>query len=213
MAFRGRGRGRGRFGGGGMDRMPTNFIPYENFPALERLPNAMDVYRLSDPEARNIAFEKSKLEDFWRGSCYHLKEDAFRTKKETDTMGILGKKQKTQERREALASYLKLTPSNFPVELIQGSRRLQPSNKKLKWDRRTDELSFDTLEKLEEKHTDKDGKGEKKKQDEDDEGEEEEREGEAEEESSDDDYNQNIDFDDDEDEYNMEEAAEEEAFD
>ncbi|KAJ3698033.1 hypothetical protein LUZ61_001738 [Rhynchospora tenuis] len=208
-----RGRGRGRGFGGGYDRMPSTFTPYENFPAVERFPNAMDVVRSSDPEARNIAFEKSKLEDFWRGSCYHLKEDAFRSKKETDTVRISGKKQKTQERREALAYYLKLTPSNFPVELIQGSRRPQPSNKKLKWDRRTDELSFDTFEKLEEKHKDKDGKGEKKKQDEDEEDGEEEREGEAEEESSDDDYNQNIDFDDDEDEFNMEEAAEEDAYD
>jgi DNA-directed RNA polymerase III subunit RPC7 len=31
------------------------------------------------------------------------------------------RKRKTQSKREALAFYLKLTPSNFPAELVQGS--------------------------------------------------------------------------------------------
>lgn len=30
------------------------------------------------------------------------------------------RKRKTQNKREALLSYLKLTPSNFPAELVQG---------------------------------------------------------------------------------------------
>ena len=31
------------------------------------------------------------------------------------------RKRKTQSKREGLASYLKLAPSNFPAELVQGS--------------------------------------------------------------------------------------------
>ena len=31
------------------------------------------------------------------------------------------RKRKTHNKREALASYLKLTPSNFPAELVQGT--------------------------------------------------------------------------------------------
>jgi len=31
------------------------------------------------------------------------------------------RKRKTQSKREALSLYLKLTPSNFPAELVQGS--------------------------------------------------------------------------------------------
>jgi DNA-directed RNA polymerase III subunit RPC7 len=31
------------------------------------------------------------------------------------------RKRKTQSKREGLASYLKLAPSNFPSELVQGS--------------------------------------------------------------------------------------------
>lgn len=31
------------------------------------------------------------------------------------------RKRKAQSKREALALYLKLTPSNFPAELVQGS--------------------------------------------------------------------------------------------
>ena len=31
------------------------------------------------------------------------------------------RKRKTQSKREALSLYLKLSPSNFPAELVQGS--------------------------------------------------------------------------------------------
>ncbi|XP_078155004.1 uncharacterized protein LOC144551074 [Carex rostrata] len=211
MAFRGRGRGRGR--GGGYER-PPNFTPYENFPDMERLPNLVDIIHSSHSQetkmnAQMNALRKSQLEEFWRGSCYYLQEDASRTKKELGTRRILGKKPKTQERREALGNYLKLNPSNFPVELIQGSRRVQQISKKLKWDRHADQLAFDSFEKLEEKHKDKDEKVEKKQ----DEDEDEEPQEDADEESSDDDYNQNIDFDDDEDDMNMEEDAEEDVYD
>jgi DNA-directed RNA polymerase III subunit RPC7 len=119
------------------------------------------------------------------------------------------RKRKTHSKREALASYLILTPANFPVELVQGSKRGQPSSKKLRWDRSSDDQAFEVFEKLEEKHKDGDKKTEKDGDDE-DEHEEEEVE---EEENSDDDYNQNIEFDDDDDDWNQEEEAHEDYYD
>ncbi|KAF0908174.1 hypothetical protein E2562_022974, partial [Oryza meyeriana var. granulata] len=145
-----------------------------------------------------------KFEDFWRTSCYHLEEDV--PKKKNDDKEIerySDRKRKTQSKREALVSYLKLTPSNFPAELVQGSRRGQPSNKKLRWDRGSDEQAFEVFEKLEEKHKDGDKKTEKDGDDEDEQEEEEVEE----DENSDDDYNQNIEFDDDDDDWNQEEEA------
>lgn len=119
------------------------------------------------------------------------------------------RKRKTQLKREALASYLKLTPANFPAELLQGSRRGQQSNKKLRWDRDSDEKALEVFEKLEQTHKDGDKKAEKEGDDE-DEQEEEEAEGD---ENSDDDYNQNIEFDDDDDDWNQEEETHEDCYD
>uniref|UniRef100_A0A804MZB9 DNA-directed RNA polymerase III subunit n=1 Tax=Zea mays TaxID=4577 RepID=A0A804MZB9_MAIZE len=118
------------------------------------------------------------------------------------------RKRKTQSKREGLASYLKLAPSNFPSELVQGSRRGQATNKKLRWDKESDEQAFEAFEKLEQKH--KDGSKVEKEGDDEDEQEEEVQE---EEENSDDDYNQNIEFDDDDDDWNQEDEAQEDFYD
>ncbi|CAA6664429.1 unnamed protein product [Spirodela intermedia] len=117
-------------------------------------------------------------------------------------------KQKNQMKREALESYLKLLPSNFPTELIQGSKRIQRDKKKLRWDGDSDEKLFEKLERLEENNQ----KGEKEKKGDSDEEEEEQLEEVDEESSEEDDYNQNIDFDDDEDDLNMEEEEYEDAY-
>uniref|UniRef100_A0A0E0LN72 Cathepsin propeptide inhibitor domain-containing protein n=1 Tax=Oryza punctata TaxID=4537 RepID=A0A0E0LN72_ORYPU len=210
MASRGRGRGRGRRGGGyGFDH-PAKHTPHEDFPDIT-LPE-MTCARAT-MEEKALIQSTLKFEDFWKTSCYHLEEDV--PKKKNDDKEIerySDRKRKTHSKREALASYLTLTPSNFPVELVQGSRRGQPSNKKLRWDRSSDDQAFEVFEKLEEKHKarasslifeDGDKKTEKDGDDE-DEHEEEEVE---EEENSDDDYNQNIEFDDDDDDWNQEEEA------
>jgi len=118
------------------------------------------------------------------------------------------RKRKTSK-REGLKLYLKLTPSNFPAELVQGSRRGQASNKKLRWDKDSDEQAFEVFEKLEQKHKD----GSKVEKEGEDEDEQEEEEVQEEEENSDDDYNQNIEFDDDDDDWNQEEEAQEDFYD
>ncbi|KAJ1253454.1 hypothetical protein BS78_K254000 [Paspalum vaginatum] len=210
MAFRGgRGRwGRGRGGGSGFDH-PAKHAPYENFPDIT-LPEMTCVTASNDQRA--LILSTLKLEGFWKTSCYHLEEDAHAPKKKNQDREIerfSDRKRKTQTKREALVSYLKLTPSNFPAELVQGSRRGQVSNKKLRWDKDSDEQAFEAFEKLEQKHKD----GIKVEKEGDDEDEVEEEEVQEEEESSDDDYNQNIEFDDDDDDWNQEEEAHEDCFD
>ncbi|BAF22163.1 uncharacterized protein [Oryza sativa Japonica Group] len=206
MASRGRGRGRGRRGGGyGFDH-PAKHTPHEDFPDIT-LPE-MTCARAT-MEEKALIQSTLKFEDFWKTSCYHLEEDV--PKKKNDDKEIerySDRKRKTHSKREALASYLILTPANFPVELVQGSKRGQPSSKKLRWDRSSDDQAFEVFEKLEEKHKDGDKKTEKDGDDED-----EHEEEEVEEENSDDDYNQNIEFDDDDDDWNQEEEAHEDYYD
>ncbi|XP_078435589.1 uncharacterized protein LOC144706486 isoform X3 [Wolffia australiana] len=120
-------------------------------------------------------------------------------------------KLKGPAKREALESYLKLFPSNFPTELIQGSRKTTREKKKLRWDVDSDEKLFEKLERLEE-NVKEDEKGDKDKKGESDEEEEEQPEEVEEESSEEDDYNQNIEFDDDEDDLNMEEEEFEDAY-
>ncbi|KAG2638300.1 glutamic acid-rich protein-like [Panicum virgatum] len=209
MSFRGRGRGgrgRGRGGGFGYDH-PAKHVPHEDFPDTT-LPEMMCVKMSNEEKA--LLMSTLKLEEFWRTSCYHLEEDAPKKKNEDKEIERFSdRKRKTHNKREALASYLKLTPSNFPAELVQGSRRGQVSNKKLRWDKDSDEHAFQVFEKLEEKHKD----GSKVEKEGDDEEEEEEEEVQEEEENSDDDYNQNIEFDDDDDDWNQEEEAHEDYYD
>ncbi|CAD6217204.1 unnamed protein product [Miscanthus lutarioriparius] len=206
MSFRGRGRGgRGRGGGFGYDH-PAKHAPHEDFPDIT-LPE-MKCAKASNEE-KALILSTLKLEEFWRSSCYHLEEDAPKKKNEDKEIERFSdRKCKTQSKREALALYLKLTSSNFPAELVQGSRRGQASNKKLRWDKDSDEQAFEVFEKLEQKH--KDGSKVEKEGDDEDEQEEEEVQ---EEENSDDDYNQNIEFDDDDDDWNQEEEAQEDFYD
>uniref|UniRef100_A0A0D9X1E5 DNA-directed RNA polymerase III subunit n=1 Tax=Leersia perrieri TaxID=77586 RepID=A0A0D9X1E5_9ORYZ len=206
MASRGRGRGRGKWPGGGYDH-PARHTPHEDFPEIA-LPEMTCARATVEEKAMIVA--TLKFEDFWRNSCYHLEEDA--PKKKNDDKEIerySDRKRKTQSKREALSSYLKLTPANFPAELVQGSKRGQASNKKLRWDRGSDDQPFEVFEKLEEKHKEGDKKTEKDGDDEDEHEEEEVEEAE----SSDDDYNQNIEFDDDDDDWNQEEEAHEDYYD
>lgn len=207
MAFRGRGRARGRGGfGSGFDR-PAKHAPHEDFPDIT-LP-AMTCAKATNEEKALIQ-STLKFEEFWRHSCYHLEEDAPKKRNEDKEIERFSdRKRKTQAKREALASYLKLTTANFPAELVQGSRRGQLSNKRLRWDRDSDEQAFEVFEKLEEKHKDGDKKADKEGDDE-DEHEEEEVE---EDENTDDDYNQNVEFDDDDDDWNQEEEAHEDYYD
>ncbi|CAD6232953.1 unnamed protein product [Miscanthus lutarioriparius] len=207
MSFRGRGRGgRGRGGGFGYDH-PAKHAPHEDFPDIT-LPE-MKCAKASNEE-KALIVSTLKLEEFWRSSCYYLEEDAPKKKNEDkDIERFSDRKRKTQSKREALSLYLKLTPSNFPAELVQGSRTGQASNKKLRWDKDSDEKAFEVFEKLEQKHKD----GSKVEKEGDDEDEQEEEEVQEEEENSDDDYNQNIEFDDDDDDWNQEEEAQEDFYD
>ncbi|KAL6855877.1 hypothetical protein ACP4OV_018679 [Aristida adscensionis] len=206
MAFRGRGRGgRGRGGGFGFEH-PAKHAPHENFPEVT-MPG-MTCGKASAEEKLMIQ-ATVRLEEFWKTSCYHLDEGALKKKNEDKEIERFSdRKRKTHSKREALSLYLKLTPSNFPAELIHGSKRGQPSNKKLRWDKGSDEQAFEVFEKLEQ--TNKDGEKKVEKEDDDDEQEEEEAE---EEENSDDDYNQNIEFDDDDDDWNQEEETHEDFYD
>ncbi|NP_001144128.1 uncharacterized protein LOC100276973 [Zea mays] len=208
MSFRGRGRGgrgRGRGGGFGYDH-PAKHVPHEDFPDIA-LPE-MKCAKASNEE-KALIVSTLKLEEFWRSSCYYLEEDAPKKKNEDKEIERFSdRKRKTQSKREGLASYLKLAPSNFPAELVQGSRRGQATNKKLRWDKESDEQAFEAFEKLEQKH--KDGSKVEKEGDDEDEQEEEVQE---EEENSDDDYNQNIEFDDDDDDWNQEDEAQEDFYD
>ncbi|KAK3125667.1 hypothetical protein QOZ80_7BG0608150 [Eleusine coracana subsp. coracana] len=207
MAFRGRGRG-GRGRGGGFGFMhPAKHEEYKNFPEIN-VPE-MTCAKASNDE-KLLLHSTLKFEEFWKTSCYHLEEDAPKKKNEDKEIERFSdRRRKTHAKRESLALYLKLTSSNFPAELLQGSRRGQASNKKLRWDKDSDEQAFEIFEKLEQTHKDGDKKAEKEDEDE-DEPEEEEAE---EEENSDDDYNQNIEFDDDDDDWNQEEEAQEDYYD
>uniref|UniRef100_A0A0E0EE86 DNA-directed RNA polymerase III subunit n=1 Tax=Oryza meridionalis TaxID=40149 RepID=A0A0E0EE86_9ORYZ len=187
MASRGRGRGRGRRGGGyGFDH-PAKHTPHEDFPDIT-LPE-MTCARAT-MEEKALIQSTLKFEDFWKTSCYHLEEDV--PKKKNDDKEIerySDRKRKTHSKREALASYLILTPANFPVELVQGSRRGQPSNKKLRWDRSSDDQAFEVFEKLEEKHKARASSLNLSH------------------------VNMNIEFDDDDDDWNQEEEAHEDYYD
>ncbi|CAN6168765.1 unnamed protein product [Urochloa humidicola] len=207
MSFRGRGRGgRGRGGFGAFDH-PAKHEPHEDFPDIT-LP-AMTCVKVSNEE-KVLLLSTLKLEEFWRTSCYHLDEEAPKKKKEDKEIERFSdRKRKGPGKREPLAAYLKLSASNFPAELLQGSRRGQVSNKKLRWDKESDENALELFEKLEEKNKD----GSKVEKEGDDEDEQEEEEAQEEEENSDDDYNQNIEFDDDDDDWNQEEEAHEDFYD
>ncbi|KAL6656943.1 hypothetical protein ACP70R_004723 [Stipagrostis hirtigluma subsp. patula] len=207
MALRGRGRGGGG-GRGGVSEFdrgypPDKMKPHEDFPDTT-LPGNTCATEAESKEEKALRESAEKFDEFWRRSCYHLHEDAPKKRNEDKEIETFSdRKHKIQSKPEALASYLKLTMTNFPAELIQGSKRGQLNNKKLRWDRDSDKQAFDVFENLEQTHNHKDGdkKAEKKGDEEEDEQEEEEVERD---ENSDDDYNQNIEFDDDDDDWNQE---------
>ncbi|XP_047085667.1 DNA-directed RNA polymerase III subunit RPC7-like [Lolium rigidum] len=219
MSFRGRGgRGGGRGGRGGRGYgaptyFPVKHSPHEDFPEIalppvikcgELINKVEKEIKLTNKEAALIESTKN-FEEFMRNSCYHLELDAPKKKNDgKEIKRFSDRKPKTYSKREPLKSYLKLTPRNFPAELLDGFKQLQPSNKKRRWDNVSVGQAFEAFEKLEEKHS-KDGenKAEKDGEEEDVEDEEEVEE----EESSDDDYNQGIEFDDDDDDWNQEEEA------
>uniref|UniRef100_A0ACD5UJS8 Uncharacterized protein n=2 Tax=Avena sativa TaxID=4498 RepID=A0ACD5UJS8_AVESA len=215
MSFRGRGgRGGGRGGRGGRGgfggsnySFQAKHAPHEDFPEIT-LPE-MTCSKATNEE-RALIQSTLKLEEFMKNSCYHLELDA--PKKKNDDKEIerfSDRKRKTQSKREPLKSYLKLTPGNFPAELLDGFKQVQSSNKKLRWDKDSVDKAFEVFEKLEEKHKNGENKAEKDGEEEDIEDEEEVEE----EESSDDDYNQNIEFDDDDDDWNQEAEAQEDCYD
>lgn len=194
MLYRGRGRGSGR-GGSGSFAKPEQFTLY---PDVE-LPSVSGV-----PENRALVAWSLRLQNFWKSSSYYL-EEATATKSKSTEIDRYSDRDKTsiQARRDPLSYHLKLTPANFPQELIQGSKRVQHDQRKVRWN---PESGFQKLDLLERRERDKDEKEKKEGE------EEEEEEGiEVEEEgiSDDDDYNQNIDFDDDEDDFNMDEGEDE----
>lgn len=221
MAFRGRGRGRGgrgRGGGGGFLERSSKKEPYILFPEDVILPSLPNIDNLTNEEKLLIR-SKYKLEHFWLVSCYHLELEAFpkseksKRDKEKSSKVLESKKedveierysdrfkQRTLAKREALESYLKQIPSNFPPELIQGAKRARRATKKLRWDRNLDEQKLDVFAKLEEKH---------KGNDEEDEGEDEVESEEGGEYSDEGDYEQNRDFDDDDDDMNQDDGPEE----
>lgn len=210
MAFRGRGGGRG--GRGGRTSQFDRYVPpvaYELFPENSNLPR--DPIFPLPPEEQALITGKARLEKFLKDSCYYLEEAPKSKKGDKEIEQYSDRfKSKAQAKRESLALYLKLTPSNFPPELIQGSKRVQPDNKKLRWGRDSDTQLLDMFEKLEENTKGDEIEGKEKRGESED---EEDPEEEGEEESSDDgDYNQNIDFDDDEDDLNMEEEADEDYY-
>ncbi|XP_078435587.1 uncharacterized protein LOC144706486 isoform X2 [Wolffia australiana] len=166
-----------------------------------------------EKDYRRLIHFKLKFENFWKSSCYHLEETAKISKSQGPDIERYSDKIKLKgpAKREALESYLKLFPSNFPTELIQGSRKTTREKKKLRWDVDSDEKLFEKLERLEE-NVKEDEKGDKDKKGESDEEEEEQPEEVEEESSEEDDYNQNIEFDDDEDDLNMEEEEFEDAY-
>ncbi|KAG0455861.1 hypothetical protein HPP92_023649 [Vanilla planifolia] len=208
MVFRGRGRGRGRGGRGGpyeyriAKHEPFIIFPEDvNLPSTERFENLL-------PDEKELIHLKVGYERFIKGSCYYLKDS-----KREEGVEDIGVKLKEKRRylNQHIGDYMKLNVSNFPNELIKGTKRERVENKKIRWERnQADDFGF--LEKLEEMYKDGDEKANgKKKEDHADEQEEMEEE-EEEESSEDDDYAENEYFDDDEDDFNMDEEPEEDCY-
>lgn len=208
MAYRGRGRGRGGgYGGFGGFRIAKQ-EPFVLFPDIE-LPDRANV-----KEEKDLVILNSKLQTYWKLSPYYL-EDTVPEKKESpdiERYSDRAKSRTTASRRDPLSSHLKLTAGYFPMELIQGSKRVPRDQRKVRWNPQSD-LQLDFFDKLAEKEGqvkvgEKEGEKEKKEG----ENEDDEEGGEqADEEFSDDgDYNQGEYFDDDEDDFNMDDDNDDE---
>ncbi|OUZ99423.1 DNA-directed RNA polymerase III [Macleaya cordata] len=203
MAFRGRGRGRGRGGfGGGFGGFIGNPEPFTLFPEDVQLPDITGV-----TEEKALIYWNWKLQNYWKSSPYYL-EAAAKKSQDTDIERYSDRNKPNKAKRAPLSSHLNLTPAYFPLELIEGTRRVQHDQRNVRWNPESDQQKFDLFEKLEKKYQDEDGKGAKEKKEAENEDDDEEGIEEEDEEFSDDgDYNQNIDFDDDEDDFNMDEGG------
>ncbi|KAF6164670.1 hypothetical protein GIB67_035105 [Kingdonia uniflora] len=214
---RGWGRGRGFGGGGGFGIVKTE--PYLYFPEDVELP---DVHGIT--EEKTLANWNVKLLNYWKFSPYYIEDKAQNTPQlprfpidepsEFNLLGMLDsndveierysdKYKPKKKRRDPLSYYLKLTPTNFPLELIQGSKRVQHDQSKLQWNPDSSD-AFTVLDKVDKKFKDhvKELQAEKKAKE--DESEEENGENIEEESSNDeiDDYTEGQYFDDDEDDFN-----------
>ncbi|XP_077210542.1 DNA-directed RNA polymerase III subunit [Tasmannia lanceolata] len=214
MSYRGRGRGRGGgFGRGGGYTAPVKEVPFVPFPEDVKLPEIPTELEFQAWE-KTLCQQKVALQKFLKYSPYHLDVDPKSNSRAVDIERYSDvNKPETKAKRDSLSHFLKLTPANFPLELLQGLKRVKHDQKNLRWDPESGLSKMDMFEKLEQKYKGQDGKGEKVKKEgesEDDEGKIEEEE---EEDSDDGDYNQNIDFDDDEDDLNMDDGDDEPCYD
>ncbi|KAG0454700.1 hypothetical protein HPP92_023992 [Vanilla planifolia] len=151
MAFRGRGRGRGRGGRGGpyeyriAKHEPFIIFPEDvNLPSTERFENLL-------PDEKELIHLKVGYERFIKGSCYYLKDS--KREEGVDDIGVK-LKEKRRYLNQHIGDYMKLNVSNFPNELIKGTKRERVENKKIRWERnQADDFGF--LEKLEEMYKEK----------------------------------------------------------
>ncbi|KAJ6808806.1 uncharacterized protein M6B38_165705 [Iris pallida] len=160
-----------------------------------------------------------EFEKFWKDSCYYLEPEASNSSYVDIERYSDRFKKSAKAKREEFESTLKLTPKNFPSELLQD---VQHNSKKLQLDQESvasfDQVLDRVLERLEHyakieeeskaieenlrQGTGKEGKVKRKKS-EDDKNDSEEEEEEQVEEESEDDYTQKKIPSDDEDDYNM----------
>ncbi|KAF9626057.1 hypothetical protein IFM89_030725 [Coptis chinensis] len=183
-----------------MDEMPfePNVVMLSSFLGLCRVYGEVQLGR----EAANQLFKMDPCSAAPYVTLANIYAEAEFKDTEIERYSDRGKPN-SRSKRDSLASHLRLTPANFPLELVQGSRRAHDP-RKVRWNPESGGLQkLDFLEKLDEKI-------EKKKEGEDEDNEE-EPELEDAEFSDDGDYNQNVDFDDDEDDFNMGDANEDEA--
>ncbi|KAM0949631.1 putative DNA-directed RNA polymerase III, subunit Rpc31 [Dioscorea sansibarensis] len=130
------GRGRGR--GAAFDTRLARHEPYILFPENVSLPGLPNSEAFTNEE-RVLITGKIKLEYFWKASCYHLEEGFLKSKSQDSD----NPKRKAKVRHGFLSSYLKPFSSNFPAELIHGSKRLETDHKKLRWDQGSDDRKLE----------------------------------------------------------------------
>ncbi|CAN6456820.1 unnamed protein product [Victoria cruziana] len=206
MAFRGRGRGRGwpgsSFGGG----RPLSDEDFVLFPKIEGLPPIRD---LTDEE-KFLIDRKRHFASWYKNSPYFIKDKSLSHDTLAPDVEMYSDiKSKETVRRTTLLDCLILTPSNFPIELIEGQaqRNRKRSARHLKakkdlhdMDSLLAKLKDDSKDDADEDEEAEEGDKKKKKEDED----EDEENNNLEEEEDDeaigaDDYTENFGFDDDED--------------
>lgn len=180
--------------------------PYILFPEDVMLPDIKGV-----TEEKMLVYWNNRLQNYWKSSSYYLEEAALPKNEDNELERYSDRgKPRGRAKRDPLSYHLKLTPAYFPLELIQGARRVQHDQRKVCWNPDSGLQKLDMLEKLEAKYGDRDDEKDKneKKEGEND---EEESELESEKEESDDDYKQMLhDYEDDEDDFNTHDDGPEE---